>query len=399
MSFRPLFVLGLARSGTNLLARMLDRHPLITVALDPLLPLFRSLRNAIVSTHGAPAVRARFDANAPFQDFYFASDGPTLLDCILDGSAALTVADEDLIQLRDSVAARAALESPVLAARMGSLTGSDHRAALEDALRIVSTTKPGAHWVGAKEVWVFEFVPLLARAFPAARFYAIERDPRAIVASLVAMAERDPTQAAHPPSYMRHWRKSIALSRRFAADPALRERFRAVPYEHLVADPDAEARRICAELEVKFEPAMLDLSAEGWAGNSSYAHSKRGVYASSAARWRRDLAAEVIHTTDFLCGPEMALTGYRPEDAAGLDETVLGYLERAGREPGSWRSDSGDPVLDLGGELLRHVLLDNNGGTDSGLVRRCFLFTETFEAIRSAHSGDGKAEQEAGRRR
>jgi hypothetical protein len=266
------------------------------------------------------------------------------------------------------------------------LAGSDLRALLQHALEIVAAAKPSATWVGSKEVWVFEFVPLLARAFPDARFYAIERDPRAIVASLVAMAARDPTQAAHPPSYMRHWRKSIALSRRFASDPTLATRFRAVSYERLVADPANEARRICAELDVGFSPTMLDLSAEGWTGNSSYAHADRDVYASSRERWRRGLAPEVVRTTDFLCGPEMVLTDYRPEGVPRLDESVLGYLERAGREPGSWRSDSGDAISDLGGELLRHALLDLDGAADAGLVRRCFLFTETFEAIRRART-------------
>jgi hypothetical protein len=386
VAFRPIFVLGLARSGTNLLARMLDRHPEIAVALDPLLPLFRELRNAIVAAHAPADVGARFDPSAPFQDYYFASDGPALHDCVLNGTVALPIRSEDAARLRESVVTRAALESRELAARMDALTGADFRSLLRGALDIVAATKPGAAWVGSKEVWIFEFVPLLARAFPEARFYAIERDPRAIVASLVAMADRDPTQAAHPPSYMRHWRKSIALARRFAADPSLSERFRAVSYELLVSDPAAEAGRICAELGVEFSPTMLELSAEGWAGNSSYAHADRDVYASSTERWRRALAPEIVRTADFLCGPEMALTEYSIEAPTPLDETVLGYLDRAGRKPGSWRSDSGDSVLDLGGELLRHALLDLGGAVDARLVRRCFLFAETFEAIQRARA-------------
>jgi hypothetical protein len=395
MSFRPIFVLGLARSGTNLLARILDRHPRVAVALDPLLPLFRALRNEVVAARAPLGVRERLDPGAPFQDYYFAPDGAALLDCILDGSAELPVASADAARLRESIAARAALESPALAGRMSMLAGADFHAILRSALGIVATTKPRAAWVGSKEVWVFEFVPLLARAFPDARFYAIERDPRAIVASLVAMAERDPTQAAHPPSYMRHWRKSIALSRRFAADPALGKRFRAVSYEHLVADPGAEARRICEELELEFSPTMLELSAEGWAGNSSYAHVDRDVYASSRERWRRGLSPEVIRTSDFLCGPEMALTDYRPETPPRLDESVLGYLERAGRQAGSWRSDSGDVTSDLGGEALRYALLGVQGAVDIGLLRRYFLFAETFEAIRRARTPGAPLAQEA----
>jgi hypothetical protein len=254
---------GLARSGTNLLARMLDRHPAISIALDPLMPVFRSLRNAVMQTSAVEDVRNRFKPESPFQDFYFDPGGPAMLDALLEGDAKLALAPGKLQRLQTAVPERAALESSKLAARLTAINGGTYGEVIESALSIVAAMKPAATWVGCKEVWIFDFIPLLARAFPEARFYAIERDPRAIIASLLAMAARDPSQAAHPPSYMRHWRKSIALSRSFEADAAVRKRFRSVPYEELVNDPAAEARRICAELEIDYIPEMLALSAEG----------------------------------------------------------------------------------------------------------------------------------------
>jgi hypothetical protein len=375
MSFRPIFVLGVARSGTNLLARMLDRHSRIAIALDPLMPVFRSLRNAVLRPSSP---------DSPFQDFYFREDGPAQLDALLAGSASLPVPHGELQQLRQRVRERAALESPALAGRMERIEGASYQALLESALRIIADTRPGAAWVGCKEVWVLDFVPLLARAFPQARFYAIERDPRAIVASLLAMAEADSSQRAHPPSYMRHWRKNIALARRFAADPALAGRFRALSYERLVASPQAQIREICAELGVEAEPGMLALSADGWAGNSSYAHEDRDVYKSSSQRWRQSLAPQVLRTTDYLCGPEMALSEYR-EATAPAPEGVLAYLEQADRDAGSWRSGSGDSAREFEGELLRRKLIAADAAPDRQTVRRCFLFTETFDAIRENH--------------
>jgi hypothetical protein len=363
---------------------MLDQHPAVTIALDPLLPVFRELRNAIVAGSAPREVREQFDPNAPFQDYYFAPTGPTLLDCILSASSALPVPTADLAPLRERVVARAALESPALAERMRALAGADFQSMFEAALDIIASMKPGATWVGTKEVWVLEFVPLLARAFPEARFLAIERDPRAVVASLVAMGDRDPTQRAHPPSYMRHWRKSVALARRYEADPALRTRFRTVSYENLVANAEHEARNLCEELGLTFDPGMLELSARGWVGNSSYAHVDRDVYAGSTERWRTFLAPQIISTTDFLCGPEMALTAYRAQTTGQPDQRAFAYLQRAGDDPGSWRSDSGDLVLDWGGELLRHALLELSGEVQTELTRRCFLFTQTFAALRRA---------------
>lgn len=384
--FRPLFVLGLARSGTNLLARMLDRHPAIRVALDPLMPVLRSLRNALTHANAAAEDQAGFRPTLPFQDHYFDRNGPALLDALLSGTAAIPLAAGELDGLRDAVQVRAALEDPALGDALRSIAGSGYRELIRSALRVVQAQRPEATWVGCKEVWMFDFVPALARAFPDARFYAIDRDPRAIVGSLVAMAERDPSQAAHPPSYMRHWRKSVALSLRYRSDQDLAPRFRTIRYEDLVASPEQEARRICGELGLDFDPRMLALSADGWSGNSSFDHGGRDIYDASTDRWRGNLATDVVRTTDYLCGPEMALAGYPADPSAGLDARVLGYLARAGRTPGSWRSDSGDLLFDVSGELLRHSLLGQTGSVDVGMVRRCFLFEETFDAIRHARA-------------
>jgi len=366
---------------------MLDRHPEVVVALDPFMPLFRSLRNAVVESFAPAPVRKRFHPNAPFQDYYFDPDGPALLDTLLQARADIPLVEEELVRLRRGCAERTALEAPALGERMDRLEGRSYAALIESGLRIVAGTRPHARWTGCKEVWIHDFVPLLARALPQARFYSIERDPRAIVASLAAMAERDPSQAAHAPSYMRHWRKSIALARRYQADPELRSRFRSISYEHAVAEPEKEARRICEELDIPFSADMLKLSADGWGGNSSYPEAGRDVYSTSSGRWRTTLAEDALRAVDFLCGPEMGLTDYRAATDAGFEPRILRYLERASGQAGSWRSDSGDPMLDIGSELLRHALVGMSGEVHPRVIRRCFLFAETFDAIVHARNG------------
>ena len=125
MACKPLFIFGLARSGTNLLARMLDRHPDVTVALDPYLPLFRSLRNALVASRAAKEVRQRFSSSAPFQDYYFDPDGAALLDLMLAGEANLPLDQDELKVLRLKAGERASLESPTLGAQTVSYTHLD----------------------------------------------------------------------------------------------------------------------------------------------------------------------------------------------------------------------------------------------------------------------------------
>jgi hypothetical protein len=125
---------------------------------------------------------------------------------------------------------------------------------------------------------------------------------------------------------------------------------------------------------------MLTLSAEGWSGNSSYAEGK-DVYASSAERWRKSFPADVHRTADYLCGPEMALTPYRPDFGGGPGREVEDYLRRADAAPASWRSSSGDPAADISGERMRHELLRKEAQADTAQIRRCFLLNETFSAI------------------
>lgn len=382
MNYRPLFIFGLARSGTNLLARMLNCNPWVAVALDPLLPLFRSLRNAIVARHAPDEVRQSFAPSAPFQDFYFHPDGPKILDLILSANADIALGCEELTELKSRITERAALMSPKLACHLRDLEGDNYARLISSGLGIVSQLSPQAVWVGCKEVWVADFLPLLARTFPEARFYFIERDPRAIVSSLIAMASKDPSQAAHVPSYLRHWRKNIALARRFQSDPVLSKRFRLISYERLVVEPKTEALRICGELGIDFTPTMLQLSADGWCGNSSYDQAKRDVYQNSVNRWVEYLPDRVLQTADFLCSPEMRLTAYRPITEPKTTE-VLSFFIEANQNPGSWRSDSADPLFDFGSELIRHTLLESKDIADERLVRRCFLFNDTLNQIRS----------------
>ena len=388
MSYRPLFVFGVARSGTNLLARMLNRHPAVTVALDPFLPLFRALRNALVAAHAPAALRQRFSPAAPFQDYYFDADGPALLDLMLAAQAGVAVDQDGLFVLREQAASRAALESPALGALMRKLAGNDYGQLLRSSLDIIAGLKPGVRWAGSKEVWVLEFVPLLARLFPEARFFAVERDPRAIVASLLAMAEKDPTQAAHAPSYLRHWRKQVALTHRFERDPMLAGRFRKLSFERLATAPEEQARMLCADLDIEFNPEMLRLSADGWKGNSSFDHGGKDIYAETVDRWRRILPPPMVQTADYLCGPEMRLTPYRPADTPD-PAAVLACLREAGKTAGSWRSDSGDLLTDFGGEMVRQGILASTKLPDENLMRRCYLFAETLNAIRKTKEGIG----------
>lgn len=383
------FVFGIARSGTNLLARMIDRHPSAICALDPALPYFKSLRNSIVTTHAPESVRRLFTPDAPFQDYYFLSHGPALLDLLLESGGGVSLPETEQADLRAAIVERAALESRTLAESLNRAKGEDYKSFLDDVLRIIGAARDEALWSGTKEVWVIDFLPLLSRMYPDARFFVIERDPRAIVASLLAMAEKDASQAAHFISYARHWRKAVSLSRQFASESGLRDRIQFVSYERLVRQPADVAAEVCAHLGLPYLPEMLEVSAAGWTGNSSYGDN-RGIYGLSLDRWRKTLSAAIVNTVEFLCAPEMALTDYQaaPGTFGRLTPDIEATFRNAGTNLASWKSDSGHVPFDVGGELLRYELLESAADYQDAVVRECFLMARTFDEIRARMWGD-----------
>src|SRR5262249_12400593 len=152
----------------------------------PLMPLFKHFRNAVVRQTAPAAIASRFDPASSFQDFYGDADGPALLDLMLAADLELPLDQDELATLRQSIAERASLESRDLPARFAQLEGATYAGLVANALAIVADMMGGSalRYAGVKEVWTIEFIPALARAFPGARFIIIERDPRAILASV-----------------------------------------------------------------------------------------------------------------------------------------------------------------------------------------------------------------------
>jgi hypothetical protein len=83
---RPLFIFGIARSGTNLISGILNSHDKVIIALDPLMPFFKSLRDCHIEESGDKSLINNVKPDMPFQDGYFQSYGYKLIDLILKGT-------------------------------------------------------------------------------------------------------------------------------------------------------------------------------------------------------------------------------------------------------------------------------------------------------------------------
>jgi hypothetical protein len=399
----PLFITGTARSGTNLVTRMLDNHPAITLAVDPYFPLFRWLRNAAVAQKGSPAEREGFEAGAPLQDYYFSAARLRWMDLVQAADLELPLPAEQAARMLEQCRARTALECPDLVPRLDQLRGGTFRELFDRGLEIIAQVRGSGQeaWLGCKEVWTVEFFAALARAYPQARFIVIHRHPAAVAASNQALITQAPEQVGHPLSYLRHWRKTVAFCQKYQQDPLLAGRLFTLTFEDLLAQPASLAQRMCAFLGVEFDPAMLatdrfqDHATGGaWRGNSSFQAVTEGIDAQAAQRWRSRLDPAVRKLASYVCGPEMGLAGYAPDDDAlaggqwPAPEVLRALLDHH-RRPASWRSDLGDPQADFGGELFRRALLEQDPkALDPSLVRRSFLFTEVLAALRGPARGE-----------
>lgn len=387
MNCDPLFIFGMARSGTNLVAGMLNARNDASIALDPLMPFFKALRSAILIETGDAALVAHYPEQKAFQDYYFDPLGVRLLDLTVGASLAYPLSADK--ELAEAVGRRAGLESQTLPQVLSGVRGTSYAAFLSGVIEAVRRQSPSElRWCGTKEVWTTEFISALARTLPRARFIAIRRDPRSVLASLVAMMTRDETQTAHTISYMRHWRKEAAVLNAIIEDPSLRERVLVLRYEAVVGTPEQAAHDICTFLALRFDPRMLTpASADGSAsrGNSSFG-SISGIADTSVERWRDVLDHDMIRTIECLCGPEMQVEGYEPVNPWPIrpDAAVRRVATRADENPGSWRSDGADVAGGLAAEEARWNMLASRGAVTNADIRRHFLFEDHFEKLNAA---------------
>jgi hypothetical protein len=112
-----------------------------------------------------------------------------------------------------------------------------------------------------------------------------------------------------------------------------------------------------------------------------------GIKASRAIQWRDNIEEEILNTIEYLCGPGLKIFGYTPlttlsDPKACIPDTVFEYLINEHESYSNGRSDMNDPLADLGMEAIRRSLLSSpNICSNEFLLRKVFLFTETYEAL------------------
>lgn len=169
-------------------------------------------------------------------------------------------------------------------------------------------TGVGKSRFGDKTPIYFEIVPELATLYPGAKFIHLIRDGRDVAISRIDVNwER---------YYERQFEWSLAMARRREyLRSAYARQILQVKYEDLVANPEAIVRQVCAFLDERFEPQMLD-----WGhltalvpAREMHIHGRLAepISSESIAVWRRKLTAPECFAMEACLHRDLERLGYQ----------------------------------------------------------------------------------------
>jgi hypothetical protein len=256
---RPIFVVGLPRSGTTMLRLMLHRHPDVAVLSE---------------TWFGPRVWDRrwgFPAREAKKLFL-----PRLLDDFLR-----------LLQSGD----RADFPHDLSDYRQRVLDGPPHLNRFLSVLGECWAAREGASRWGEKSPVHLRYISTLAAMFPSAVFLHIVRDFRDTIASLVAAPF---TPMTDPVAFALQCRRDMELAERSASGLPPTAAFQVLRYEDLVHYPTHALQSVCGTAGVTYDEGMIDfhLAAQDYAPKQEWmAGLHQPLNAASTGRWRGDLAS------------------------------------------------------------------------------------------------------------
>jgi hypothetical protein len=295
----PIFLTGVYRSGTTLVAKLLGAHPRLRVASDSL----------------------------NFYRFYLGRFEPCSLRY-----------GEIVSEARERLGERFSIEIPeerILRKLEGLETIT-----LKEIYDVIMTETwcegdAELRW-GEKSLLQWTNIPLFLQMFPDGQAIQIIRDPRDVLASYREFTIEAPHRyldAVFACLHAMDWAATTAK-----ALPG--ERFLTVRHEEVVSDPERFAEGMCAFLGIEFDPAMLDPTkyqdntGKQWKPNTAFADVPvSSISAETTERWRSKLESWETAFTESIIGDLMEEFGY-PRSGSEFTSNDLSELwERIASTP------------------------------------------------------------------
>jgi hypothetical protein len=260
------FIVGRGRSGTTLLRAMLDTHPIMAVPPEshfvvPLIKRRRALEKG--GQLSVNAVIADLRRRYGFQRW-----------------------DLDL----------RAVEERLREAQPLDLAGG-----IREVFSLYAERRGKSRYAEKTPINVLH-IPLLAAAFPEARFIHLIRDGRDVALSYLDTDFGASTLSESAVQWRRFVRTGMRDGARLGSG-----RYREVRYEELVERPAAVLRSVCSFLELPFDQAMLSYHtrAEDLLRRTSHAehHGRIGLPPTAGLRdWRRDMEVDDLLLFEAIAG-------------------------------------------------------------------------------------------------
>ncbi len=285
---RPVFIIGVGRSGTSLLQSMLNAHP--DLAFTPETHFFRR--------YVADEQKRRSFEQAGKRAF-----------------AATLSADEDFARAGISV-------DTVLADGTQLDLLESFRSLLRAGAEAAKKTR-----VGDKDPRNIDYLPALARDFPGALVLHVIRDPRDVLLSRTKAAWSAPRPWwSHPLIYREQLRRGRALGAQlFGA------RYLEVRYEALITDAEATLREVCEHIGLEWSVSMLEFSASAatLVAQRELPWKKETLgplLADNTGKWREGLTTTQVRYTERVCSEAFDELGYQRSDD---ERSYLGVITPA----------------------------------------------------------------------
>ena len=155
---------------------------------------------------------------------------------------------------------------------------------------------------GNKSPFMLNEIPQISHLMPGARFIHVIRDGRAVAHS------RHSRRGYHPKLAIHAWKRMI-LQGRFDGEIVGPNQYLEVKFEALLEDPAEEVRRICRFLGVEFEACMLDLN-RTQAVDQPRAYVQKTFDTSKINAWQTKLSVKEIEGLEAIAGDLLQVLGY-----------------------------------------------------------------------------------------
>ena len=322
MKKENLYIAGMFRSGTTLVARMLGNHKNVACASDAYLPIYKEIRNKVRRSTSENC--KHYTDNDPFSDYYFDIENNNIYKNIQEFKPSKEIIEDRTLQdLKRKIHTYALPYSQKLAKEIDRLEGRTFEEVLRNAYQLVNNIygDDESLIVATKEVWTNEFNITLQKSNIVDKVIHIVRDPRAVIASNIASGQAYPLIFS-----LRQWRKiaGIAIRSRQLENQEL------LKYEDLVNDKEEISNKLCNFLDIDYDSSMIceetfkDGEGKPWKRNTSYKN-KASNRIQASNDWVEILSKKQVMFIEKYAHKEMRLLGYKPLNSKYPER--IGYTE------------------------------------------------------------------------